>query len=296
MNDWSREDEIFYNYFKPEDSKYFHYTTQDGLVGILSSLSFRSTDIRFFNDSTEVKHAYSFLKDKIDTKKNQTGYTDLKGEVLRRIQSLISETVRPVKYVVCFSSKEDDLNQWRSYASPGAGYSMGFDLGDLGEFAASHGAIIGRCIYGTFDLERIVAELLTDALWQLEQYFPERGAGSINEDLVEARSIRFVELFARIAPLFKNGSFEEEKEMRVIFDEPQKTENIGFRSGNAAIIPYLEVSLELPDGRILFPETICVKNTEMPNLTRLGVEKFLLVKRIDPSILKESSVPYREKI
>jgi hypothetical protein len=296
VSNWSTEDNIFFKYFIPKEGRYYHYTTQGGLIGIMSSLTFRVTDIRFFNDLTEVDHAYSVLGSIIKAKYEQIENTNLQGEVLLRIQSLITESVRPVRFVSCFTSKADDLNQWRSYASPGAGYSMGFDLNDLYELADSYGALVGRCIYGTFDLERIVDKLLTDALWQLDQYFPVRGRGSINEDLVEARSNRFVEYFARIAPLFKNGAFKEEEEIRVIFDAPEDSASIAFKNGDTAIVPYLEVSLRLADGEIVFPKTIHIKNTETPAITRLGVEQFLLTKGIDLYILENSNVPYREKI
>lgn len=293
---WTAEDKILINYFDPDARRVYHYTTQSGLLGILSTLTFRLTDIRFFNDRTEVEHAYAVLEKILEPKGKQLASLTLQGEVVQRILRLAMESARPVRYVACFSTKPDDLNQWRAYASPGAGYSVGFELDELRQFASQHGATVGQCIYGAKEQGKIITELLDEALWQLEQYFPGRGRGSINEDLAVARSVQFVEAFSRIAPLFKNGTFQEEEEIRIIFGEPEQLSSLGFRCGGSAIIPYREASLKLPDGRIIFPQIVYIKGTENPKLTRLGIERFLVANGIDTSILEDSKVPYRESI
>jgi hypothetical protein len=44
----------------------YHYTTQEGLLGILESKSLRATWIHYLNDSREFWHAFEVAKEQID--------------------------------------------------------------------------------------------------------------------------------------------------------------------------------------------------------------------------------------
>lgn len=293
---WSAEDNLFYRYFSPTDGRVYHYTRQGSFRGIVDTFTFWCTDVRFFNDRTEVDHAYALLKKLLGKKEAEYGPDRLQTDVVRAISNGLKAPDPSSRYVVCFSKKPDDLNQYRAYASPGAGYCIGFELDDLWDLARAHGGTVGACLYGAREQEHVVEELLDDSVRELDQYFPVRGRGDINEDLVGARASAFLRSFARFAPLFKSGAFKEEEEIRIVFGDPNAATDIQFRCGEVAMVPYRAVSLSLADSRKLVPAVIYIKGTSEPELTKMGAEQFLLARGIAPSILEDSRLPYRETI
>lgn len=289
------EDLLFIRYFFPAQGRLYHYTKQGSFSGILSTFSFWCTDVRFCNDRTEIDHAYSLLRKVLAEVEAEFTSRELQFEVISAIKQGLDSPNASARYVVCFSKKPDDLNQYRAYASPGAGYCLGFDSDDLLNLAENHGGTVGRCLYGARDQETVVTELLDESLKELEQYFPVRGRGDVNEDLVASRAHAFLDSFSRFAPLFKNGAFKEEEEVRIVFGDPVG-DKVQFRCGEVAMVPYRVVPLSYGDARKIVPEIIYIKGTPDFELTTMGAEQFLLGQGMSPSILEPSKVPYRETV
>src|SRR5215213_3016940 len=52
-------------------AKLYHYTTAQGLLGILTSKSFWATDLNFQNDAMELKYASNLINEILDVKLNK---------------------------------------------------------------------------------------------------------------------------------------------------------------------------------------------------------------------------------
>jgi hypothetical protein len=106
-----------------------HYTTGDGLRGILESGKLWLTDVFALNDPSELRHGVGLASSVLDDK--------IKGESLPAVQRfakdfrgfLQSNKFKEIAniFVCSFSKSEDDLGQWRSYADDGRGYNLGFE-------------------------------------------------------------------------------------------------------------------------------------------------------------------------
>lgn len=185
----------FYDFFKEwhevhssPPSVLFHYTSAEGLMGILDSNRLWATDARFTNDPSEVRYATrttnSAVEDilrKVDSGTvDQTGsfetimktvqdpltafFTGIKSSIRGLLMSKVDELTSGILdafegnlevYMVSFCGLGDLLSQWRGYGSQGGGYSIGFVAGDLASCAqASHGKMLLRKVIYEPDEQR----------------------------------------------------------------------------------------------------------------------------------------------
>lgn len=106
----------------------YHYTNDAGLKGILDTGKLWLTSIFDLNYPSELNHGFSRAVEILKTKAangpraaqmfpEDIETFGLKGGVQRAAHYFISS----------FSSRGDDLGQWRAYADNGRGYALGFE-------------------------------------------------------------------------------------------------------------------------------------------------------------------------
>jgi len=113
----------------------YHYTTPEGLLGILDSGSIRATHVRYLNDRSEVKNALSseymgLLFDSLLAEADDVRKAHLKNVVRFRSDQQV--------FVASFTDDGavpegeetkpgNRLSQWRAYSNQVGGFSLGFD-------------------------------------------------------------------------------------------------------------------------------------------------------------------------
>jgi hypothetical protein len=97
----------------------YHYTSQDGLLGIVQSRAIWATNISYMNDATEFGLARDRLLEEIRTRYIRKASVDVVSWITTKI------TDSPI-CVSCFCEDGDLLSQWRGYAGDGYGYSLAF--------------------------------------------------------------------------------------------------------------------------------------------------------------------------
>jgi hypothetical protein len=119
----------------------YHYTSADGLLGILSTGTLWATQIRFLNDSAE----FTFARDILVPEAHKRALRLRHPVVKKLIRSEIDRVARGdyPAYVISFSERGNTLSQWRAYA-PRDGVSIGFYRGAL---AAVEGFQLHKCLY-----------------------------------------------------------------------------------------------------------------------------------------------------
>lgn len=90
--------------------KLYHYTSREGLLGILNSGYLRATHAWHLDDGSECRHAIHLFRE-IAPEISQCGLW----------QSLEEALLSQSRYVVCFSKKRDDPYQWVCYLGDHAG-------------------------------------------------------------------------------------------------------------------------------------------------------------------------------
>jgi len=169
----------------------FHYTTFEGLKGILKDNALRATFSQSLNDGSEWEFGRSVVRK-----------YPVPEEMAKALAppSPWAEPAPKSIFVTCFCEESDLLSMWRSYSVHGGGYCLGFDgphlanlqrerLEKLGEFAA-----------------RLVKVYYGESLPPLVEGLLKSGAHSTAEWVLEN--------------IIKHHGFVEEKEWRIIVPDP----------------------------------------------------------------------------
>jgi len=102
----------------------YHYTTVEGLKGIISSSCMWATSIRYLNDSSELLYASDLVSAILESKKEE--YNSAKSLIGDGKNMVDRFADKFDAYVTCFCEKDNLLSQWRAYA---AGRSGGYSIG-----------------------------------------------------------------------------------------------------------------------------------------------------------------------
>ncbi len=266
----------------------YHYTTHDGLIGILSSKSIWSTHIRYLNDSYEFVYGLELLKNQINQyytiKDKRNGYAN---SLLNRLEgSEYSHT-----FITSFSENGDLLSQWRGYTDNAAGYSIGFENNYLKPLIREQKFKLVPCIYNEHEQTEIVNEFITDLIDTCAKNDSDNSPPQETSQLIIRYAFKFVE---SIAPLLKHPSFSEEREWRLVSPLFFSDSNNKFlyRSVKSMITPYMTFNIVKGKGKVKIADLI-IGPTPHADLSLFSVRSLLLSKKIDCSLFSNSNIPYR---
>ncbi len=265
----------------------FHYTSQEGLLGILRTKTLRASSIQYMNDAAEFSYALEVVRSTLDNalKYERGPFNDFYGTVLDKLQ-----TIRHISVFAFSLSEEGDLlSQWRGYCPNGIGYSVGFEHNDLAESMQRQGFRLIKCVYGPSQHQKIINEIGERAIDRLGGTFgsPDRPAR-----LAETAQV-FVDGLVQIGPAMKHPSFREEREWRLVSSPIQATHpNVRFRPGKSMIIPYYEFELDKANGQVSLSKIYVGPNPHM-YLSIRSVVDALNASGVRWGSVIRSSLPYR---
>ena len=245
----------------------FHYTTAQGLIGIVRSQSLFATNSNFLNDASECQSLKTLLMPivqdeiartvaKLVDKKLLSPHIRDNPQILAQqaesvFSALIGATNNVAPYHIasfCIHDEKEKayrdglLSQWRSYAR--GGFAIEFDELSIDSLVnqehAKHlyqGILTNSVSYddhvGRADLPRFNG--MANAL--LKELFSDS-----KEHLEELRDIfgsgdvgDFVHSFLEVSPFLKNDGFREEREFRIVAlcNRPNRQEDGDFREPKA---------------------------------------------------------------
>lgn len=224
-----------------------HYTSGDGVLGIVESDSVWATRIQYMNDSKEFSHAIE-LADQYLRGKGEKATDDLEKDFCRMVKRHLENAAGLTLYVACFSEVEDSLSQWRGYCPPSFGYSIGFDGERLKQIGKQQGFELRKCIYDRDEQERLVKEWIENSIEFLNSNY----AGE--DDIAEYCRLKsgiLLQSFVTFAPFLKHIAFKDENEWRLVSMIPTNDPRTKLRPGKAMLIPYVPVKLDLPNDKDL---------------------------------------------
>lgn len=244
----------------------YHYTGKEGVQGILKDRRMWGTNINFLNDKREYVEAVDRVQEKVKGKANSPDSVTIL-EYIRLWEH--------VTYVVSFSSKKDDLSQWRSYCSEAEAFCIGFKFEALRRISEQQNWELRKCLYQREDQERELNRVID--------------AGGYNHNLV-----------AKYAPFCKHEAFCAEKEWRLARPLQGDGGMVKFRPGSSGIIiPYIQLCLEDHEGQLPFDsiiDSVWVGPVAHAEEWVLYLRLYLLTLGLQPSIVMRSDIPYRPKL
>lgn len=260
----------------------YHYTTQEGLLGIVKDGAIRATSIQHLNDASEFHYASSVALQVVN---ELTTDTDVKE---RMNAIIVSTQYQWDAFVTSFSEQGDQLGQWRAYGQ-GGGFSIGFDVAPLKERAIEQGYGLVKCSY---DARENKSEIRPLVEWAVQQ-----------KPFEPKDTIHFLNEFLTIAPRFKHPSFTAEEEWRLVnvrqapFTHGKPYSDICYRPGKSFFIPYRMFALTSnQDPKTLLPiSKVYVGPTPHADLSVWTVRNCLHTKALSMigTKVEKSSIPYR---
>jgi hypothetical protein len=267
---------------KPERTLY-HYTSLSAIHGIIKDNGLWATDIHYFTDSHELKHAVDVLSHEVRIRLEQ--YSP-ERKLLAQLQDWLHWRLAKghLLFVTSFTEKGNLLSQWRGYCSYEKGLSLGFEPTHVSACASREGFRLGRCIYDS-KTQMELAEAAVDAI---ESFALSRGEASAQN---AHPSQSYHSVFAEIEPdllciaaLMKHPSFEEETEWRavspVVSDYVRTM--ISYRVGKAMLIPYVVLPLHNSSTVKLALEHVYLGPTPQNNLSMNSLSQFLSASGVSP--------------
>jgi hypothetical protein len=229
----------------------YHYTTAEGLQGIIKTKSIWASDYRFLNDTTEFNYGLSIFKDIFDESKKE-----LPSDVVELIDRL-KDTSEVALLITSFCECGDRLSQWRGY-NGAIGYAIGLNSDWLSQSAAVQDFHLVPAIYKAADQRRIIDQKL-GLLKKLLEEDAERNRSSW-ETVKEWWTL----LLMTVAAL-KDENFKEEMEWRLVRATDEWPIGICTRAVRSGLVPYLPVKLD------------AIKNTPpLSHPRNVGIERIIV--------------------
>ncbi|TKB06075.1 DUF2971 domain-containing protein [Desulforhopalus sp. IMCC35007] len=245
----------------------YHYTGFTGLLGIVDSNALWASDIRYMNDSAELKHTADLIRTEI-TQRIAAGHP--KPNLLNQFLDWVIHRITNghMLFASSFRSNGNLLSQWRGYSRLGKGVSLGFDPDYILQCATQQSFQIGKCIYSCEAQQQLICQVI-DAVEALAEEHPkDLDSRDPQNDNAYHPIFHMIESdLLRIAAILKHPSFREEEEWRVV--SPVITDYVNaavlFREGASMLVPYIEFNLAPAGNSTITIEHIFLGPT--PNIT-----------------------------
>lgn len=174
----------------------YHYTSADGISGIIGKHEIWMSNATFTNDTTELKELKNATGILADNDFTNDAVKERWHKMVDRTRT--NEIREPDCYMASFSRKRDSLEQWRAYGN----FCIGFKAGKLAK--ARRKIFLYKCLYTEKELRK----------WILAQErIPEWTSLPDEQDQRDNAAFNLV----HIAPMkYKNKHFSAEDEMRLV--------------------------------------------------------------------------------
>jgi hypothetical protein len=210
----------------PVPDQLSHYTSMGAMHAILDRAEIYATDARFLNDREELIHASTFADELILSQQHPLEVIDFVRQHVKRTFDVFLSLRNPYRnYDTCFTTRGDELSQWRAYSGGSAGASLALDLRGF-----SPSGNLAPCVYLHREKRRLLEDLFNEIFNVAETHFRMDPALLIPPDAnlpaetkarfpwaeenVKLTSARLLVPIMKIIPLFKHSSFKDENEWR----------------------------------------------------------------------------------
>jgi hypothetical protein len=225
--------DAFADHFDAGETLY-HYTSAEGLKGIIASSEIWLTNTAFVNDTTECRAFWSLRTDDI---LGNDRFPNKYVEEWWRRSGKESPFEENIYYVASFSKAKDSLVQWRAYGS----FCIGLEASKL----VRAGFLLCDCVYSASEIEEWV---------RAKSSIPQWHAGCLTD--VE-KDVAALNLLFTASVKFKNAYYKAEEEVRLVSTSnhdpsmqrlSESEPPIHFRDHHGYGLPVPYVKFFLPDG------------------------------------------------
>lgn len=225
------------------DETIYHYCSLQTFNSIVSGKNLRLSNAFKTNDSFELKWIFQLIKEE----------KLLSQTFLSKLEAIydysLSNYFRP--HMVCFSGSGDLLSQWRAYGNWGAGVSIGFNkiYFKKSELAFSNKEFkIFKVIYSIksqlIEIKKVLNNLESEK--EIDNLLESDLKFAKNSLLLFLVANKFYELGIK----FKNPTFSEEKEIRIVHGYPgvaAEPDMFKYNFTENNLVSFVELPIDLKD-------------------------------------------------
>lgn len=289
----------------------YHYTTADGLLGIINSRSFWMTNLRYMNDLSEVQYAEELIRNVLAERAAQYTSSEIVSQFFIRISNTFSPFTHGLDvFATSFCEDGNLLSQWRAYGDRGGGYALGLDFFHLLRFLSKRCAL-RKVIYRKEQQIAIISEVVDQFCSTISQLTEHQSIALADSDnTLPSLCQQFNNIMGEFIFCLKHPDFEQEQEWRLVHacscDFVQNREDpfteLQFRTYGGNVIPYFSVSFSnsIEASRddtygLQFPIVeLVIGPTISPELNMQSVK--MLLSKLNPDFspnIKKSGIPLR---
>ena len=201
---------------EPHSDIVYHYCSTAAFLNIIQNAKLWLSDLKKLNDKKEEVWIREKIEVEIEKRLSEIDVNAL--DIWKKFLGLFPMT--STVYITCFSESRDLLSQWRSYAQDGQGLCIGFSKRYLEELNEPHFSRFDKVIYKDNAQARFINKIVNENIKKMSF----KGVGHTAAEMADDYRLQF--------PMFKNPSFEEEKEWRLILSSiPTHHHNMHSGSG-----------------------------------------------------------------
>lgn len=244
----------------------YHFTTHDGIEGIVRSGGIRATYRKHMNDNEEFAYSKNIIYKAIADIEKRPDLPKIAKDISKQAQinletHLNDTTKMSNSFCSCMTCSLDNKKQWETYAEDGHGFALGLNLlrilkWQYPRFQTDSPLILcGPVIYNKTDQINLVTDLVLTGVRDLK-YFADNYSQR-PEDLTKLRdritAEIFVELFT-ISNFMKSKTFSYEREMRLFYSTTDLTVsqlNVDYFERGSKSIPYFIMDMRDPQTKRL---------------------------------------------
>lgn len=277
---------------KPPDRDLYHYTSADGLKGVVSDRSLWATNIEYLNDTVEFKHGEEIIRSVVRSHmRNAKGARhDFFNAVEMQTDFFQVEDI----FVISLSENDDLLSQWRGYTPSNFGFGIGFDPESLTTALSTLDKMqLVQCVYEDSEKKEYAKTLLDKFL---EMWITHRQLDRADDDIIMtvSPSIMFNVYSTYLAAAMKHHAFAEEKEWRLL-GVCRNPKRVHFRPGKSFLTPYIELQwgkgTNASEAQPI--RSITVGPCPDPKLASKSVSRLLKSSSLENVQVKSSQIPFR---
>jgi hypothetical protein len=225
----------------------YHYTTAEGLLGILQSGTLRATDVRHLNDRRELIVSYDLLVQMLQHPNSSINLHSGVGSSLAATMIDYQDEPQIGPFSVSFCDASDLLSQWRGYGR--GGYALGFSSDQLRGLTLFQEPVPA---FGTGPLPAVPVDLIqvaydeaehSDRISEYVATLPGAADDWTTWNLLAGRANAL-----KVLASLKHRSFSEEREWRLLVAEGGGAGRLPERfraKESGAIAPYLDIPINL---------------------------------------------------
>lgn len=256
------------NFTNFNEGNVYHYTNIDSLEQIITTKSLCISKSNYLNDKTELDYAFNLI---YQIYNNSNEYKNISLKIMNVLINMIKESLEE-SYILSFSVNNDSLILWGNY-SQFEGYNIDFNIKELFDrFKDEKVYIISneKDKNGCFkririereDTDENISMVSGKVIYDLETQIEIIKNQLISLDDLNKNFYKFIDMseeykntfsdiknkickmLAMYVQLFKNPSFQQEEEYRILFTLNKKMDIVKYRKCSGIFIPYIKIAFE----------------------------------------------------